>query len=120
MLAGQFDGTEGNVRPSNAPHGVRQVHAPHTWGTCQADVPLTNSLGYPAGQSTGHQVGNWKTGPAWISYSRRGAFYTKFSITTPEFLVFLSQPAFLVAHFLLSCPYTTIISVIVCILPVYT
>ena len=31
VLAGQFDGTEGNLRPSNALHGVREVHAPHAW-----------------------------------------------------------------------------------------
>ena len=89
VLAGSFDGTEGNLRPSNAPHGVREVHAPHAWGTFEAHAPLTNSRGYTAGQSAGHQIRNWKTGPAWISYSRIGAFYTKFSITTPEFLVFL-------------------------------
>ena len=62
VLAGQFDGTEGNLRPSNAPHGVREVHAPHAWGTCYAHAPLTNSIGYTAGQSTGQQIRNWKTG----------------------------------------------------------
>ena len=60
VLAGQFDRTEGNLRPSNAPHGVRQAHAPHASNTCYAHAPLTNSLGYTAGQSTGHQIRNWK------------------------------------------------------------
>ena len=75
--------------PSNAPHGVREDHAPHAWGTCQALSPLTNSLRFTAGESTGHQIRNSKTGRAWISYSRMGAFYTKFRITTPELLLFL-------------------------------
>ena len=44
---------------------------------------------YTAGQSTGDQIRNWKTGPIWISNIRMGAFYTYFSIITPEFLVFL-------------------------------
>ena len=30
-----------------------------------------------------------KAGPGWISYLRMGAFYTNFSITTPQFLIFL-------------------------------
>ena len=34
VLAGQFDGTEGNLRPSNAPHGVSEVHALLAWGMC--------------------------------------------------------------------------------------
>ena len=93
VLAGQFDGTEGNLRPSNAPQGVCEVHAPHTWGACYARAPLTNFLEYTAGQSTRHQKRNWKTGPAWISYSRIGAFYTMFCITTPELLVFLQVSA---------------------------
>ena len=29
----------------NSPHGVREVHAPHVWGACQAHAPPTNSLG---------------------------------------------------------------------------
>ena len=44
---------------------------------------------------------SWKTGPAWIYYSRMGAFYTKFSIPTLESLLFLSRPAFLVEFLLL-------------------
>ena len=32
-LAGQSDGTEGSLRPSNTSHGVREVCAPHAWGT---------------------------------------------------------------------------------------
>ena len=34
VLAAQFDGTEGNLRSSNAPNGVRELHSPHAWGTC--------------------------------------------------------------------------------------
>ena len=34
VLAGSFDGTEGNLRPSNAPHKVHELHVPHAWGTC--------------------------------------------------------------------------------------
>ena len=43
-----------------------------------------------------------KAGPGWISYLRMSAFYTNFSITTPEFLIFLQISAFLlIAHFLI-------------------
>ena len=42
-----------------------------------------------------------KAGPGWIFCSRIGVFYTKFSITTPEFLFsFESQPGYLRARFL--------------------
>ena len=34
VLAGSFDGTEGNLRPSNAPHKVHELHVPHAWDTC--------------------------------------------------------------------------------------
>ena len=32
---------------------------------------------------------NRKSDPTWISYLRVGAFYTDFSIITPEFVIFL-------------------------------
>lgn len=32
---------------------------------------------------------NRKSDPTWISYSRVGAFYTDFSLITPEFVIFL-------------------------------
>ena len=35
------------------------------------------------------RIRNRKVGPGWISYLRMGVFYTKFSIITPEFLVFV-------------------------------
>ena len=64
--------------------------------------------------STGHLARNGKAGPGWISYLGVVSFYTKFSITTPEFLFSCnSQPAFLIARFLLTvgvlyntAPYT--------------
>ena len=34
-------------------------------------------------------IRNRKAGPGWISYLGMGAFYTDFSITTPDFLIFL-------------------------------
>lgn len=36
-----------------------------------------------------HLIRNRKPGPGWVSYLRWGVFYTKFSTTTPEFLVSL-------------------------------
>ena len=36
-----------------------------------------------------HLVRTGKAGPGWVSYLRMGAFYTNFSITTPQFHIFL-------------------------------
>ena len=55
--------------------------------------------------STGHLTRNRKAGPGWISYLRMVAFHTNFSITNPNFLLTCkSQPAFLIAHFLVRYP----------------
>ena len=45
--------------------------------------------------STGHllRVINGKAVPGWISNLRMGAFYTNFSTTTPEYIIFLYIPA---------------------------
>ena len=44
---------------------------------------------YVSTYSTAHLIRNRQVGPGWISNLRMGASYTNFSITTPEFLVFL-------------------------------
>ena len=59
----------------------------------------------------GHLIRNGKTGPGRISYLRMCASHTKFSITTPEFLIFLQIVAYLpIARFLLTntCPGRTV------------
>ena len=98
------------------------VHVPHAWGTCYAHAPLTSFLRYTAGQSTGHQIKNWKNGPAWISYSRISAFYTKFNVTTPELLVFLQllSLSLLLLILLLVVSILLLYLWIVHILPVHT
>ena len=41
----------------------------------------------------------------WISYSRKGVPYTKFSITTADFLISCKyQPAFRIDRLLIRCP----------------
>ena len=57
-----------------------------------------------------HLTRNRKIGPGWISYSRMGAFFPKISIQLLPNILFSgeSQPAFLVAHFLIRCQYLTI------------
>ena len=63
--------------------------------------------------STGHLIRNRKAGPGWFSYPRMGAFYTNFSITTlllHNLLFFRkSQPAFLLARFLIYYRYQVVI-----------
>ena len=60
--------------------------------------------------SEGHQIRNWKTGPGWISYSRMGALYTNFSITTAEIVTFAvkSQACLSYWSLLLVLIYSTI------------
>ena len=121
VLAGEFDGTEKTLHPSNAPHGVREVHAPHVWGRCQAHATLTSPLGYTAGQSTRHQIITGKlVQPGYLV--REWVRCTLISVRRlPNYLFSCkSQPAFLVTHFLISRQYPNIIYVIQCILPVHT
>ena len=73
------------------------------WGSWSQRTPR---MGHVLGERTPHEflrIYCWteyrasnkklETGPAWNSYSRMEAFYTKLNITTPETLVFLQVSA---------------------------
>ena len=61
----------------NAPHGVREVRAPHVLGARTLVEFLWIIVRLDS--SKGHLVLNRKAGPGWSSYSRMGAFFPKIS-----------------------------------------
>ena len=92
---------------------AQQLTAHRAW--CKQCLPCVGgnpTCSVPA-YSTGHLIRNRKAGPGWFSYPRMGAFYTNFSITTlllHNLLFFRkSQPAFLLARFLIYYRYQVVI-----------
>ena len=99
--------TPQKAKRHDTPQKAKRSHTPQK-AKGQATVVSKIAIGTKFGVSRyriGHLTRNRKAGPGWISYLRMVAFHTNFSITNPNFLLTCkSQPAFLIAHFLVRYP----------------